>query len=49
MQQVGYHHANMLADQLRADLQIQGTEILALVQSITIDNNQSVEEVQPPP
>ena len=40
MQQAGYHHTNMLADQLRADLQIQGTEMLALVQSMVIDDNQ---------
>ena len=48
MQEAGYHHANMLPDQRRADLQLQGTEMLALVQSMVIDNNQPVEEVQPP-
>ena len=48
IQQVGYHYANMLADQLRADLQLQGTEMLALVQSMVINDNQPVEEVQPP-
>ena len=32
MQQSGYHHANMLANQLRTDLQVQGTETLAIIQ-----------------
>ena len=50
MQQAGYHHANMLADQFRADLQLQGTEMLTLVQSMAnIDNNPPIDEAQPPP
>ena len=38
MQQAGYHHANMLANQLRTDLQVQGTEILAIVQELADAN-----------
>ena len=54
MQQAGYHHANMLAEQLCADLRLQGIEMLALVQSMAnIDNNPPVYEAQhrpqPPP
>ena len=43
MQQAGYHHANMLAHQLRTDLQVQGTEMLALVQGLAEAN------ADPPP
>ena len=43
MQQAGYHHANMLAQQLRTDLQVQGTEMLALVQGLAEAN------ADPPP
>ena len=49
MQQAGYHHANMLVDWLCADLQLHGAEILALVHSMVINDNQSVENVQTPP
>ena len=48
IQQADYHHANMFAEQLYADLQLQGMEMLALVQSMVIDDNQPVEEIQPP-
>ena len=49
MQQAGYHHANMLAEQLRTDLQAQGNEMLALVQEMAAVNvNPPNEEVQPP-
>ena len=34
MQQAGYHHANMLAQQMRNDLQNQQTEMLAMVQNM---------------
>ena len=34
MQQAGYHYMNMLAEQLHTDLQVQGTEMLALVQEL---------------
>ena len=50
MQQAGYHHANMLADKLRADLQMQGNEMLAMVQGFAEANsNQPSEEEQPHP
>ena len=39
MQQAGYHHANMLASQMRADLNNQQVELLAMVQDL----------VEPPP
>ena len=49
MQQAGYHHANMLAQQLRTDLQVQGTDMLALVQGFADANaNQPPPEVNPP-
>ena len=38
MQQAGYHHANMLANNLRTDLQVQGTEMLAIVQELAEGN-----------
>ena len=38
MQQAGYHHANMLADQLCTDLQVQGTEMLAIFQELADAN-----------
>ena len=38
MQQAGYHHANMLADQLRINLQVQGTEMLVIVQELADAN-----------
>ena len=34
MQQAGYHHANMLAQQMRNDLENQQTEMLAMVQNM---------------
>ena len=34
MQQAGYHHANMLASQLRADIVQQQTEMLAMMQDL---------------
>ena len=50
MKQVGYHHANILRGHLCADLQLQGTEMLELVQSmVNIDSNPPVDEAQPPP
>ena len=36
MQQAGYHHANMLASQLRVDLNNQQTEMLALMQDLVV-------------
>ena len=39
MQQASYHHANMLADQFCADIQIQGTEMLALIQVMVFGDN----------
>jgi hypothetical protein len=33
MQQAGYHHANMLAAQLRMDMDDRNNEMLAMVQS----------------
>ena len=50
MQQARFHHANMLADQLWADLQLQGTEMLAMVQELVIaDNNPPTSDAQSPP
>ena len=48
MQQAGYHHANMLAAQLRADLQVQGSEMLAMVQEMSIDDNPPTDSRSPP-
>ena len=50
MQQPGYHHANILAKQLRTDLQAQGTEMLAIVQEMAAANSNPPEDkYQPPP
>ena len=50
MQQAGYHDTNMLADQLRTDFQVQGTEMLAIVQELADANsNTSLATVQPIP
>ena len=50
MQQAGYHHANMLAEQLRTDLQVQGTEMLAIVQEMAAATiNPPENGNQPPP
>ena len=38
MQQAGYHHANMLASQLREDLNNQQTEMLAMVQELAFQD-----------
>ena len=49
MQQAGYHHANMLAEQLRATMDNQGNEMLAMLQGLTEANtNPPTEEVLPP-
>ena len=42
MQQVGYHHANMLATQLHATIDGQGVEMLAMLQKVAAGS--SVEE-----
>ena len=50
MQQAGYHHANMLADQLRINLQVQGTEMLVIVQELADANaNTPHVAIQSPP
>ena len=50
MQQAGFHHANMLTNRLRADLHLQGTEMLAIVQELAIsDNHSPTNEAQPSP
>ena len=50
MQQVGFHHANMLADRLCNNLQQQSTEMLAMVRELAIaDNNPSTNDVPLPP
>ena len=38
MQQAGYHHANALASQLRTELQVRDTDVLAMLQTIS-DNS----------
>ena len=49
MQQAGYHHANMLAAQLRTDLQVQGSDMLAMMQELsTQDNNPPIDARSPP-
>ena len=49
MQQAGYHHANILAQQLHMNLQVQGNEILALVYELVVNKNPPDEEDQPLP
>ena len=41
MQPAGYHHANMLAQQLRDDLTNQQTEMLAMMQNLMVPKNRS--------
>jgi hypothetical protein len=48
MQQAGYHHANMLAEQLRTTIDAQGTEMLAMLSEMQ-DNNPPIQESTPPP
>ena len=44
MQQVGYHHANMVAARLRADLQLHCTEMITLVQEMAnLDTNPPID------
>ena len=45
MQQAGYHHANMLASQLRDDLVHQQTEMMAMVQTLA----HNIQEENSPP
>ena len=47
MQQAGYHHANMLADQLRESIKNQGHEILTMLRGFS--DNPPNDEDQPPP
>ena len=42
MQQAGYHHANVLASQMRSELQVRNTEVLLMLQ--TISDNSTVTE-----
>ena len=48
MQQAGFHHANCLATQLRNDLLLQNTEILAMLQAMIIDAPVTEEDTNPP-
>ena len=48
MEQAGFHHANMLADQLRANLEAQSSAMLAMVQESTTDNNPPIVSNNPP-
>ena len=45
MQQAGYHHANMLASQMRVDLNNQQAEMLALMQDIVVQDQPPAQEV----
>ena len=51
MQQAGYHHANMLAQYLQATMEIQGTEIITILQDFAAvqDANPPVEALPPAP
>ena len=50
MQQAGYHHANMLATQLRTTMDNQSSQMLAMIQDLVVtDNNPPNEEMPPPP
>ena len=49
MQQAGFHHANMLADQLRNNLQVQSSAMLVMVQDLAAqDNNPPIVDSSPP-
>ena len=45
MQQAGYHHANMLASQMRVDLNNQQADMLALMQGIVVQDQPPAQEV----
>ena len=50
IQHAGYYHANMFATKLRVDLQLHGTEMLALIQEMaTAVNKLPIDNAQPPP
>ena len=49
MQQAGYHHANMLAQQMRTDLTNQQTEMLAMMQNLVPEQEPEVQESAPQP
>ena len=47
MQQAGYHHANMLATQLRAVIETRNTKMIAVVQQYTDTDKQKEDEDTP--
>ena len=49
MQQAGFHHANMLVDCLQIDLQLQGSQMLDIVQELSTQDNNSPNDDAPPP
>ena len=48
MQYCGFHHANILAEQLRATIDTQGIEMLEMLQELVIGNDNPPNEVIPP-
>ena len=49
MHQAGFHHTNMLSEQLRTTIDTQGAEMLAILQELVIaDNNPPIEDMPPP-
>ena len=53
MVQVGYHHANMMANQICADMVVQNNEMLAMMHNISItdrgEETNSSDNTPPPP
>ena len=49
MQQAGFHHANMLAERLRTDFQLQGSQMLAIVRKMSTQDNNPPTDNAPPP
>ena len=45
MQQAGYHHANMLASQLKSDLEARSTKMMTLMQEV-IANTSVQQDIQ---
>ena len=49
MQHAGFHHANMLNEQLHSTIDTPGTEMMAMLQELVIvDNNPPLEDMPPP-
>ena len=49
IKQEGFHHANMLAERLRTNLQLQGSQMLVIVQEMSTQDNKPPADDAPQP